>query len=497
MKRVMIVEDEQTLAFALRESLIDEGYEVDVAESGEEALQIFTVKRHEVVVTDLRMPGITGIQLLREIKKIAGATEVIMVSAYGSMEAAIEALRLRAFDFIIKPYTVDYIRLSIRRALERAEREKQRPTNGAAKLVSAPPDRKLGLSISYDSDVSEPASYYLDICTPGRLTNITYFEADPELMEGRNDFLAEVKGFIRNGLFKRQGNPCIIKDLKDYLTQTCGAASGWRFLLASHDDKGGKLRLLWAGTQQHLIFSRRTGRAHSLLSHPDLKKLRSGSGEFQIRFTGGDSLLFLPRRLVDYLNSRMGLVQFVSVVESSFRNNGSDVAGPIRKAIRSDHDGPAPGIIVVSAKDSLNFTNRLSVSIAADRGNLVELKDLAEQVCDKCGCSEDETFDVVTALNEALLNSMSHAYGVMMGDIKVLFTRKGRRLTVEVRDTGRGFAYRPVLEPEESYDWITRREGRGLSIINKLMDEVDVVSSPGKGTIVRMSKKISRESEKK
>ncbi len=494
-QRILIVEDEKTLSFALRENLIDDGLNVDVAAEGNEALRLFKAKRYDVVVTDLKMPGMSGLELLTEIRKISASTEVIIVTAYGSMEMAVEALRLRAFDFLMKPYTMEQLKDSIKRALELAGNQKQVPNSDSMKPVQVSKSDTFGFSVSWDSEPLERISYCLDLYKAGGRTYLVYFEADSELLKVSIDLLGEMRGFLRNGLFKGQSQAEIKADLKAYIGDVYGVSSGWRLFVAEHDDKKEKLRVSWEGNHQHLLFSRRKDKAYNFLSHPGLKKVRGRTGEFQLEFSGGDSLLFLPWKMVDYINKRMGLMEFLSVIESCLRDDGKAPAEKIRQAVRIEKDAPPPGILVVSAKDSVGFADRLTVTVRAEQDKLVEMKYLAEQVCSQCGCSDDETFDVVMALNEALLNSILHGYRCTSGDIKVLFARKGTGLSIEVRDRGCGFVYRyAAAEPEDSYDWVTRGEGRGLSMMKKLMDKVAVKSLPGKGTTVKMLKKVSERS---
>ncbi len=492
MQRILIVEDEQTLALALQESLKDKGFEVDVAREGETALQLFETRSYDVVVTDLKMPGMSGLELHAKIRKISPVTEVIIATAYGTMEAVIEALRLRAFDFIIKPYPVELLRDSIKRALECINNRTDRQSGEPAKPVHAAASGEGRFSVWWSSCPSEKVSYYFDLFNSGKKANLVYFEAERSLLRVKPDPLGEVRGFVRNGLFRRDTQARIKTDLAEYMREGYGDSAKWRLLIAEHDDKRDKLRLGWEGNQQHLLFSKRTGRAHVLLSHPGLKKAQGKCGDFEVPFSGGDSLLFLSKKMSDYINKRMGLMTFLSVVEACFRENGSDPAEKIRHAIDSDRDNPPPGILVVSARDSVEFTDHLSITVPAEQSNLPGMKYIAEQVCSQCGCSEEETFEIVTALNEALLNSMMHGYGSKAGETKVLFAREGGRLSIEVRDGGRGFVYRPsAREPEDSYDWVTRDDGRGISMMKKLMDEVSVSSSPGQGTIVKMTKYVS------
>ncbi len=118
--RVMVVDDEAPLRLAARHLLEAEGFEVSEAERGEEALTRLDSVAPHVVVTDLRMPGMSGLELLRTIRSRRPEVEVILVTAHGSVETAVEALRDGAYHFLLKPIDpVDMLVQTVRRAAER------------------------------------------------------------------------------------------------------------------------------------------------------------------------------------------------------------------------------------------------------------------------------------------------------------------------------------------------------------------------------------------
>ncbi|MFY9270052.1 MAG: diguanylate cyclase [Candidatus Manganitrophaceae bacterium] len=100
---ILIVDDETSFRSVLVELLTEAGYVVAGASSGEEALSMLDQRRYEIIFSDLRMPGIDGITLLREVKKRDASIEVIMVTSHTSVSSAIEALRLGSYDYLIKP----------------------------------------------------------------------------------------------------------------------------------------------------------------------------------------------------------------------------------------------------------------------------------------------------------------------------------------------------------------------------------------------------------
>lgn len=102
--RILLVDDQRSLRRSLSLMLQGAGFETGEAESGEEALRHLAEQTYDLVITDLRMEGMSGIDLLREIKKIAPTLPVILITAYGSIDSAVDAMRLGAFDYLTKPF---------------------------------------------------------------------------------------------------------------------------------------------------------------------------------------------------------------------------------------------------------------------------------------------------------------------------------------------------------------------------------------------------------
>ena len=116
--RVLVVDDEELVRDFLYEALTRRSFEVDLAEDGKRAKEILKEEVYDLVLTDLKMPGVTGLDLLRFIKAHQPDTQVIMMTAYGTIENAVEAMRLGAFDYITKPFTSGEIELVLDKAFE-------------------------------------------------------------------------------------------------------------------------------------------------------------------------------------------------------------------------------------------------------------------------------------------------------------------------------------------------------------------------------------------
>jgi signal transduction histidine kinase len=124
-QKILLVDDEQGIRKVLGIALADIGYEVYTAQNGEEALHLFENERPPIVLTDIKMPGMDGIQLLRKIKEENPDTEVIMITGHGEMELAIQSLKHDATDFITKPIHDDVLQIALKRATEKIELKSQ------------------------------------------------------------------------------------------------------------------------------------------------------------------------------------------------------------------------------------------------------------------------------------------------------------------------------------------------------------------------------------
>lgn len=136
-KEILLVDDEDGIRNVLGITLADSGYDVLTAASGEEALKLFRSRAPQLVLTDIKMPGMGGIELLKKIKEESADTEVIMITGHGDMELAVKSLQWDAADFITKPINDDALEIALKRAQERIDLKRQlrQYTEGLERMV--------------------------------------------------------------------------------------------------------------------------------------------------------------------------------------------------------------------------------------------------------------------------------------------------------------------------------------------------------------------------
>ncbi len=129
MNKILVIDDEEPTLAMSRLLLGAYGYDVLTAENGQKGIKIFEAERPPIVLTDIKMPGINGLEVLKKIKDLDPDTEVIVITGHGDMELALEALNLNATDFINKPVQKEALETALNRAEERLKLTKKRPAD--------------------------------------------------------------------------------------------------------------------------------------------------------------------------------------------------------------------------------------------------------------------------------------------------------------------------------------------------------------------------------
>lgn len=143
---ILIVEDEPELGRVLLEGLSENGYSLHLVENAEKALKLFKQKAFDLVVSDIRLPDMDGLQLLKHMKYHSVSTPVILMTGYGSVQNAVEAMKKGAYDYILNPFSMKALEGGIQKAFPRRlggespgdqrDDQRSRPSPGGAALHS-------------------------------------------------------------------------------------------------------------------------------------------------------------------------------------------------------------------------------------------------------------------------------------------------------------------------------------------------------------------------
>jgi two-component system response regulator FlrC len=128
-EELLIVDDEPQMLIAINETLRRSGYSITTAGSGIEALRRLKEKYYQLVITDMRMPEVSGLDLLRKVKNLAPQTPVVLLTAYGTVQNAVEAMRDGAYDYLLKPFSSEALENVVRRALDSAPRKNEKTSH--------------------------------------------------------------------------------------------------------------------------------------------------------------------------------------------------------------------------------------------------------------------------------------------------------------------------------------------------------------------------------
>ncbi|HKA34640.1 MAG TPA: response regulator, partial [Candidatus Binatia bacterium] len=147
-ERVLIVDDEEHVCTLFKRILQKDGYEVECAPSGEDALAMLERRPFDLVITDLKMPGIDGLELLKRGRALRPSVSFVMLTAFGTVQTAVEAMKQGAYDYLVKPVDKDEIKIVAAKALE-----VQRLTREVERLRS-----QLDLALDFDQLVGQSKS---------------------------------------------------------------------------------------------------------------------------------------------------------------------------------------------------------------------------------------------------------------------------------------------------------------------------------------------------
>ena len=429
MERILLVDDERSLKTALATALRHDGYDVLLADGGEAALATAEAEPVDLVLTDVRMPGMDGLELLRVLRERQPALAAIVMTAYGSVETAVEALRLGAADFLTKPFKVAELRRAVSRVLgaRRGWGNPFRMADVPHELLAAPGE----------------AGWFHDLWRvgPGRRA-VLLAAAPPSTRE-------VVRALVRSEAAHHRKPRCVVASVERWLGREFAA------FLGVVDVSARVLRFATRGGVVARLYGSSFG----------VDELTGGHDDVGVAVEPSDRL--------------------IAASDSATPAGGGDDLAEAKSlaagvALRV-HVGALASCL---AEETVTLRPPCSPEDYVDR---------TEAVAARAGLNEEETFRVVASVAEAVDNAERHAYaGRGDGAIEVRYLVTPGGLVVHVSDTGRGFDAAAAEPALVGADELFRESGRGFLMMHHLMDAVEVESASGRGTTVRMEKGRSR-----
>jgi len=178
-KKILVVDDEPLMRDFLVETLQRKKYLVEAVGNGSQAIEKVKTDYYDLVLTDMRMPEVTGMQVLKETKKVGLNIEVIIITAFGEVDDAVEAMKLGAYDYIQKPFNADKIEIVVDRAIEhqRLENENRTLRNDNNQLRNQLKERYTFSSIVGVSDVMRKVYDTIEMIAPTKATILIHGES--------------------------------------------------------------------------------------------------------------------------------------------------------------------------------------------------------------------------------------------------------------------------------------------------------------------------------
>jgi len=135
--RLLVIDDDESVRLLLKDLLEEAGYAVRTAKSGEEALQLIRVATYDIIITDLRLSGMHGLEVVKEVKAIDPGIDVIVMTGYASVNSAVESMKAGAIDYITKPFNSDHIKMVVQKSLDRREYQRLAQEREFYKVLSS------------------------------------------------------------------------------------------------------------------------------------------------------------------------------------------------------------------------------------------------------------------------------------------------------------------------------------------------------------------------
>lgn len=178
--RILVCDDEEHVLLTLQAILQEDGYRVDVASDGEKAIEALRASHYDLVLTDLKMPGVDGLGVLAEVQKSSPTTVTLMMTGYGSVGSAIEAVHLGAYEYLLKPMEVPELKQAVRRSLERKRLSEVESLYRVTTATTASFDRE-----KIAQEIAEAAREVLSVASARLITfdRNGLAEAEPELAD--------------------------------------------------------------------------------------------------------------------------------------------------------------------------------------------------------------------------------------------------------------------------------------------------------------------------
>ncbi len=518
--KILIVDDEKTIVFALEESLLDEGYDVRTAHSGEQGLELFKKEVADVVLTDLKMPGMTGMELLSKVKEISPSTHVVIITAYGNFDSAVEAVRLGAFDYIQKPFQINNVKQVVAKALnerkalpEKVLCEKQDSPKPEQNLLGKPLDIREKILPSGESVLGSLSVDVKTVPMTGLGADFYdyFYVNDDSILVAIGDVgekgvdgsmvMIMVKSLIRSEA-GHCGDPVeIVNRVNTHIRNQGIQGIPVSLFLGILDIRQGLFRYVNAGHEKPLFFH------HGDVFNPNmLGENGAFIGLFKdlnlrlstVAISQGDVFLMFTDGFIRIIEEKHPKQNPYEILKQRAQNSLPEkryfLAENLYRHFKDDTCSQKDDVTVMSLCYGPVLAQEKEIRCSSTGDSIVMIRLAADDFLRAQNLSYSQRHAIMTALIEALINVISFAYADGdPGEMVVKFKIDNDRLIIEVQDFGRGFDLASYEQPDNiSYEGLIKESGRGIFLMKRLVDNVIIDTAPGKGFKVVLEKTIEQ-----
>lgn len=507
-KKILLVDDEETLRWALHEALTEEGYEVENISDGVKALEFAKKISYDLVISDLRMPTMGGIQLISEIKKIRPNVKSVIITAYGSIETVIEAMHIGVSDFMTKPFKIEHIKAVIHKIL-----------NDSFMIDSEIVDGKNseGLKVEYNDRWNQSKTCFLtknsgkstnnifyDCITLGKLSAFLFIGVSNKVSLDNLDKV--VKAIFRYSYITEvdKSPASLLKNINQYFCKNLLQRFPINMFCAVLDTQRQMLCYSGYGEELASVLYMSHKEAMVLESHPFSLNMFPGTMILEETVSGvsGSKIVLIMGSLLSTVMKNGTNTFYIDTLKNVMTDGNFGTCEEIAKEVKLqierceefiDKENDISVMVSELGYEINTSCWEETISLTIPIGNYEKILEQFEKILSSVVVDNIKRHQIITSVNEAILNAVTFAYNKnKYGEVFIRFIKLGNEIITEVCDHGCGFDATSYREPDRTiYTELTEKNGRGILLMKHLMDRVMIQSSEKTGTTVHMAKRVT------
>ena len=520
---LLLVDDEATLLKALSETFSSDGYNVFIASTAEEALGFVQTKNIDVVISDIKMPGMDGIEFLKRAKGIKEEIEIILYTAYGSFETATQALRYRAFDYITKPFQIEEVKSLVKEAVKSVRGKRNK---GASERIAYDSDlyneeaknwiNTQNSSVNDISPIETGLSIRAEYLSESSFNNkfVDVFQISEKKcaivmahLTGQNDknsiFAPLIRMLARQNV-KEYGIPSrALMEINRIIYDDTLLKEQFALFAGVYDREKMTLQYANAGCETPFwIKFKKREITHMMCTGLPLGMVRDIKyKDKKVKLNTGDLILFHDESLIKLFNRDLhenSDLKDEKVLNEIFNDESLNtpivqIFNLIRLEWEKTEKSLKPLVMVLEACGKMQKRILQKICVPSRVESAASVQELTRDVVRKVEKDKEKQHAIISSVNEAVENAILYAYTDREDEgIELVYKVEKGNLKIDIIDYGTGFEMMDMIEEDfNTYERSLITSGRGIYIMKHLMDKTIIKTSPGNGTEICMFKKLS------